>query len=75
MLEEVQNLLASNPNLSKTEKIMLIAERMTQELPITVQIMVKANSTLVTQYLSNMDDETLNCSLEQMIDILLQIRG
>ena len=75
MLEEVQSLLANHPQATKTEKIMMIAERMTQELPITVQIMVKANSTMVTQYLSNMDDETLNRSLEQMIDILLQIRG
>ena len=75
MLEEVQSLLANNPQATKTEKIMMIAERMTQELPITVQIMVKANSTMVTQYLSNMDEETLNRSLEQMIDILLQIRG
>lgn len=77
MLEliELRNLLAENKEMTRNEKITLMIESLMEQMPLAVQLLVKANLSMVTHYIDNVGDEEMDMCLDTLADILQDIRG
>ena len=75
MLEKILEQLQENSNLQKSEKILLIVEEVLTVLPLHIQLLVKTNISLVSQFLTEIEEEQLNEIIDSMIDILEEVRG
>ena len=75
MLEKILEQLQENSNLQKSEKILLIVEEVLSILPLSIQLLVKTNISLVNQFLTEIEEEQLNEIIDSMIDILEEVRG
>ena len=74
-LIELKNLLKENPNLTRTEKVLLLIETMMETLPLPVQLLVKTNLSTVTRYIESVNEEEMDMCLDALADIIADVRG
>lgn len=74
-MDELKEMLEVNPDLTKTDKILLLIQTMSQEMPLPVQMIIKTNTGLAKAYLSNVEEYKLNECLDDLISIIQNIRG
>lgn len=74
-MDELKEMLEVKPDLTKTDKILLLIQTMSQEMPLPVQMIIKTNVGLAKAYLSNVEEDKLNECLDDLISIIQNIRG
>lgn len=73
MLLQIQK-LTKDQTKTKKEKILQVAKEIIEQMPPMPKMMLQANFSLATQYLTNIDDSKIDDTIDSLIGILLNIK-